>query len=514
MVEKVSPDNKNEQWLAAVLDSMTDGIMATDKRARIAFMNRAAEKFTGRSARRAAGEPLRDILHLENPATDKPLRIPTVRSLQAGKRPSEFPRSVCTASTGGKRLVDAVFFPIRGVRGRIDGIIAVIRDVAKVVERERATQDGQRIETIGSMASSIAREFGDYLGTISGHAFSIVDNLLPNTRAHDDARKILETTSYASGLTKRLTSIAAAGSTGEEPEMGPVDLQKVVSDAMDILTPGFAQQLVSFKTRGCESAPFAMADERQLLDCVINLFMNAAEAMPQGGVISVDCSRKTISKDNYIVLRVRDTGCGMPRDVLDRAFEPFFSTDDSGKAVGLGLTVVQNSVQRWGGFVKVRSQPGRGSSFRIFMRKAKSARSRRKATPSGGETLLIVDHRERDRTHAQQILQGAGYTVHAAETAAQFLDLFERYSKDIRVSIVDVFMPGTAGKTLLEKMTKLDPTAQIVMTSGFSRDYVRSYLERGAWDFVQKPLDPDQLLASVRRALSKRTTMLEKSATG
>lgn len=510
----MNPGGKNTQLLASVLNSITDGVIAADKRGTITFLNRAAEKLTGHSARRACGKPLRDALRLADAATEKQVRIPTTRSLQADRKPREFPRLVCTGATGGKHIVDAVFIPIRGVRGRVDGLIAVIRDVSRLIEKERMTQDLQRIEAIGSMAASIANEFGDYLGIISGHAFSIIDNLLPNTRAHDDAKKILETTSYASGLTKRLTSIAAAGSTGEERTVAPVDLQKVTMDAMDILEAGFAQQGISFKLRGCESAPLAMADERQLLDCMINLFMNAAEAMPDGGTITVDCSQKTIAKDDFVVLRVRDTGRGMSRDILDRVFEPFFSSNTSGKAVGLGLTVVRNSVQRWGGFVKARSQPQRGSSFRVFMKKAKSARARRKPTVTGGETLLIVDHRKRDRSHAQDILRGAGYTVHTAETAEQCMELFEKHSEDIKVSIIDVFMPGSAGKTLLKKITELDPTAQIVMTSGFSRDYIRGYLERGAWDFAQKPLDSEQLLTCVRRALHKRSTMLEKSATG
>jgi len=505
---------KDAQWLALVLASITDGVLATDKRGNVVLLNRAAEKLVGLGARRANGAPLREILHLEDPATGKSHRIPTARALQSSRSAAEFPRSICTASSGGRALVDAVFLPIRGPRGRVDGVVAMIRDVSKLAEKERVAQDIQRIEAIGSMAASIAKEFGDYLGTISGHAFSIVDNLLPNTRAHDDATKILETTSYASGLTKRLTSIATAGSAGEKPKVAPVALDRIVTDAVDILEGGFAQQGVSFKVRGCDTAPLAMADEQQLLDCMINLFINAADAMPNGGVITVDSSRKMISREDYVVVRVRDNGRGMSRQVLDRAFEPFFSTNKTGRSVGLGLTVVQNSVQSWGGFVKARSQPNRGSSFRVFMKKAKAARSRKKTPRSGGETLLIVDHREHDRNQAQDILRGAGYRVHAAESAEQCLQLFEKHAKEIRVSIIDAFIPGEAGKILLEKITELDPTAQIVMTSGFSRDYIRGYLERGAWDFVQKPLEPEQLLGSVRRALSKRSTMLEKSATG
>jgi CheY-like chemotaxis protein len=248
------------------------------------------------------------------------------------------------------------------------------------------------------------------------------------------------------------------------------------------------------------------AEPNQLLDCLINLFRNAIDAMPNGGTITIDASEKSENGKRFVILRISDTGSGIPRKYIDRIFEPLFSTKNSGSGIGMGLTVVKNAVESWGGQVKVRSRPGEGATFRIFLPKAKAKPFRRKkpALAMGGETVLVTDDKQDVLAEAAQTLERAGYSVMTATNADECVSLYREHSGKIHLTIVDAVMPGKNGKDVLQEILKLDPTASVIMTSGFSKDYVRSYLQVGAWGFVQKPFDTGQLLSVVRRTLDQR----------
>ena len=173
--------------------------------------------------------------------------------------------------------------------------------------------------------------------------------------------------------------------------------------------------------------------------------------------------------------------------------------------MGLGLTIVETSLRKWDGFVKVRSQPEHGSSFRLFLPKA-VGQAPRKARQSkvGGETALVVDDDIKTRKVFASILREAGYKVHLAADAKQFLETYKKRFDEIDVAIVDLIMPDFDGKEVLNAILDINPTALVIMTSGFSRDYVRGYLERGSWGFAQKPVDSNQLLTTMRRLLDQQ----------
>jgi CheY-like chemotaxis protein len=280
----------------------------------------------------------------------------------------------------------------------------------------------------------------------------------------------------------------------------------VVRKSVNSINSIVGKRKIDLKIRNPGQMPHVMADASQLLDCLMNLLVNSVESMSAGGTITIDTVIKIDGNRDFVVLRVRDTGHGMTKEVMERMYEPFFTTKEPGSALGLGLTVVQSSVRQWKGYIKARSQPEHGASFRVFIPRARMrvAKDTRKSVRVGGETILLVDDDEKMLAEMRSILQDAGYRVFAANSGEECISLYRRHMTEINLSIIDVVMPGKDGKEVLGRILEIDPMALAIMTSGFSRDYVRTYLERGAWGFVQKPYEERHLLSVVRSVLDQK----------
>jgi len=404
-------------------------------------------------------------------------------------------------------LVSALIAPICGYRGAIEGIVVSCRDISEAVLEERMVLDSHKIEAIGNMAGAIAHDFSNWLGVISGHASAVADSLIPRTRPHSEALRIINAAERAGMLVKRLFSVARASNIAGEMKIERVALHEVVSDAIQMMEETFHAKQISFKVRNLETAPDVKADALQFSDCLINLFLNDGDGMPDGGTITIDWSEKVTESKTFVVLRVRDTGVGISRRDLEQIFDPFFTTKDSQSATGLGLTIVKSSLQRWGGSVKVRSQEGRGTSFRLFVPRETAELRKRPAVRAGGETILVVDDQKDLLLEMQGVLEKAGYKVLTANGGNECVSLYRKLMEDIHLLVIDVVMPEKDGKQVLAEILDINPTARIVVTSGFSRDYVRAYLKRGAWGFAQKPIDPPQFLGILRGVLHQKTML-------
>jgi len=495
----------SSDWPTAALMSFPDAVIVTDVRGVIVMANAAAEALLDVAASSLVDRPVREVLSLRRGDGSARVQVPTARSFRKERDGHRMTRLRLGPAEGNDLTVDVLVSPIRGYRGTIEGCLYVVHDVSEELELERLAQDRQKLDAIGGMAGTLAQDFSTWLGVISSHALSISDNLIPKTRAHDASLRIVEAAKHASGLTRRLLNISRASSPDGGKNVAPVDLGKTLTYAVDLAQSTFAGGHISFRVGATDGMPYVMANGDQLLDCLLNLFRNSVDAMPDGGVLTVDMTERTESKKTFVVVRVRDNGAGMSRDVLDRVFEPFYTTKKGHSAVGLGLTVVKGSVEKWGGMVKVRSRAGTGTSFRLFIPKADVEVPRvPKRSETGEETILLVDDKDEVLRDAGDMLKKAGYKVLTARDGDGCIDLYTQHAKRIDLTIIDVVMPGSDGKTVLGKILEVDPSAPVIMTSGFSRDYVRGYLKQGAWLFVQKPLEREMLLESVRSALDQK----------
>ena len=490
-----------------ILQHMPEAVITVDKKWAVSFMNPAAEILTGWTLKAALERNLGEILTLLDADTSEEIKIPSMRAFSRDSVPVVYWNLAMSSTDGNKTPVDAVFTAMKNIHGSATGCLLILTNVSVRNKHEKEFLNRQKIEAIANMAGSLAHDFSNSLAMISGHASSISDNLIPKTRAHEESLRILEAAKRAGNIAKRLISISRIGAVKTNMKIETVALGAIVKEAIKMAEESFESQKISFKIRNLENMPSIMADDRQLLDCLLNLILNSLDAMPDGGTITIDAGEITLRKINYTILRVRDTGCGMSKDVLLHAFEPFFTTKPAGAGAGLGLTVVQSSLGRWGGFVKIRSRPKQGTSVRLFLRKARiqPAREPSRGTKSGLESILIIDDSKALLEKNAAILKNAGYKVHSASCGEEGLQLYKKYADEINLSIIDLIMPGTGGKEILGEILAANPTAQIIMTSGFSRDYVRTSLERGAWGFIQKPFSSDHLLTAVRKILDQES---------
>jgi len=493
-------------WLHQVLEGARCAFVAMGRHGIIRTVMAPSRHLLAVDPAAAAGRPLSSLLTLLDPETRSELKIPTPRAFLRDPTPRHFTRSILVNASGREFVVDAILSPILGDKGRLEGSVLMLQDVGLTVAHERITLDRKMIDAVGSLASSMAHDFGNYLGIISGHASSIAENLIPQTHAHEEALRILTTANQAGDLTKRLLNLAKTSHPEQSAPTGEVNLAEIVADAITVTQNGRSQPAVNFNLRNIHRMQAVQAEPSQLLDCLVNLIQNAQDAIRDGGTITIEAAEKRDNGRRYVSLRVSDTGCGIPREHLGRIFEPFFSTKKSSSALGLGLTVVRNTVEWWGGQVKVRSRPGHGATFTLLLPRAKTQRRHpRKPQPSSGtETILVADDSPSVLAECAAILDAEGYRVLAASSGEECIALYRQNAGAVNLTIIDAVLPGQSAKNALQEILKLDPTAPVIMASGFSRDYVRTHLQVGAWGFIQKPFDAPQLVSAVRRSLDQK----------
>lgn len=359
---------------------------------------------------------------------------------------------------------------------------------------------------ISRLAGIIANELNNWLSIISGHASSIADHLLPRTREHEDSLTIIDAVKHAEALAKRLMTISKAGIDDSAQDCGIINTANIVNEAVSLTKETFAENNIIIEFKESKSPSFVSANPDQLIDCIMHLLFNATDAMQNGGNITVDIINKRHKDKDYVVIRIVDTGMGIPKKIIKDIFTPFFTTKNTKSSIGLGLTVVQSSIHKWNGFIKVSSRMNKGTVFSIFLPAAANTIDKnREKLGTGGETILVVDNNMDTLSNIKKVLTDADYKVHTTNTGKDAISFFNKNSKTIDAVIIDLIMPGTDGKSVLTKILQKEPSINVVIISGFSKDYARGYLERGAWGFVQKPIDPTQLLNVLRRTISPKS---------
>jgi len=393
-------------------------------------------------------------------------------------------------------------------------VMAVVRDMTERKQWERAMREAERLEAVKALAGGMAHNFTNFINVIRGYATSIGDNLLPNTNAHEYAERIVDTTNHALHLTKRIMSVAEVAGETAPARIERVSLDAMLSDITDLVGHQFGARNIRFDRRDRGRMPHVKGDPEQLLDAVMSILLNAVDAMPRGGTITIDSVERRIPRPRmnpaagggtFVGLRIRDDGVGMSKEAARRAFEPFFTTKQGNTSFGLGLTIAQRTMRAMGGWIDLRSRPGAGCTVRLFLPKA--AEPEAAAAPSaavgGRGEVLLVDDRLELLTMMKEALEKAGFAIHTAGDARSGMGLHRQHGGRIAVTVMDHMLPDDGGKRLLEDILERDPAANVIVTSGFSRDYVRGVLPMGAWGFLQKPFEPQRLIGSVRRMLGE-----------
>jgi len=403
---------------------------------------------------------------------------------------------------------------LRDVSGEVVEVVGIWSDVTERVRLEELLRQSQKMEAVGQLAGGVAHDFNNLLTVINGYSDMVLGTLEPDDPNHGLLADIREAGERAAALTRQLLAFS------RKQVLLPhqVALGGVVLGLEKMLHRLLGED-VTLRTDLPAGLPDVQVDPGQLEQVVVNLCVNARDAMPQGGVITLSTSLAEVADEGgapregrrpgrYVVLSVADTGLGMPPEVRSRIFEPFFTTKELGKGTGLGLSTVLGIVEQSGGFLEVDSAPGRGSEFRIHLPAlAPGAESGASACepnrePGGGETILLVEDEPAVRDVALRILRQLGYEVHAAadpRTALEWLGAAE-----IRVDLLltDVVMPGMGGPELAARCRGLRQELQVLFMSGYTDDSIGRYgLDQDTTAFLQKPFSGQELAQAVRRVL-------------
>jgi PAS domain S-box-containing protein len=432
------------------------------------------------------------------------------RAIETGERV----REEVAGEVGGQNCVLELFVePTRNESGLIEGIIGASLDVTAHARLEVQLRQAQRMEALGSLAGGIAHDFNNLLTAILGYCDLALAAAEPGSEVRRDLEEIQHAARSAESLTRQLLIF------GRKSIVQPavLRLNDVVGRVEKILRRVVGEH-VAFDVSLSRDMGFVRADPGQLEQVVMNLVVNARDAMPMGGSLTISTGTAQLDESDVAALgggtpgafdslTVTDTGGGMTPELQSQIFDPFFTTKGPEKGTGLGLATVHGIVRQAGGYVSATSVPGQGSRFTVLLPRvagepdAPARRPEPRTVFSGTETILFVEDNEGIRRLAERALRGCGYTVLPARDAAEALALAEdRATFDLMVT--DIVMPGMSGRVLAEHMLDDRPDLRIVFTSGFTEDsQLLQGIRSGETPFLQKPYTLDSLLRAVRRVL-------------
>jgi CheY-like chemotaxis protein/nitrogen-specific signal transduction histidine kinase len=392
-----------------------------------------------------------------------------------------------------------------------------------LTERRQAEQErdrlraqflqAQKMESIGRLASGVAHDFNNLLTVINGYSQMLLSKLSAGDPFQSNLLHIRKAGERAAGLTRQLL----AYSRKQVLQPCRLDVNRVILEMQPMLERLVGEDVKMRVALGAASAA-VHADPHQLEQVIMNLAVNARDAMPDGGRLRIETADIELDESyvrshpearvgRYVMLAVGDSGIGMDDATRQRIFEPFFTTKESGTGTGLGLSMVQGIVAQSEGWINVSSEPGEGATFKIYL-PALSERAHAAGTPAsvpamgGRETVLVVEDQVEVREYAVKVLEEYGYRVIAAESGEQALLLWKQDHDRIHLILTDVVMPNMSGRELADRVQQIRPGIKVLFMSGYTDDVIlRHGISEEAAQFIGKPFSPEELARRIRSVL-------------
>jgi signal transduction histidine kinase/CheY-like chemotaxis protein/HAMP domain-containing protein len=399
---------------------------------------------------------------------------------------------------------------------------AYVEDITERLSLEAQLRQSQKMESVGQLAAGVAHDFNNMLTIIQGHSGLLLAKSAEKVELLDSAQAIYFASERAANLTRQLLMFSRKNVMQPKPQ----DLREVVTQ-MSKMLQRLLGETITLELRAAADLPLIEADTGMLEQVIMNLAVNARDAMPRGGTLTISTQAVEVTAayvqshpegqpGNYVCLRVSDTGCGMDAPTLARIFEPFFTTKEVGKGTGLGLATVYGIVKQHEGWLQVASEPEKGATFSIFFPATTQPAELKPMHPGpssevrgGRETILVVEDEPVLRDMAHVILEECGYTILEAASGRQALDVWDRHSKEIDLLLTDMVMPeGISGMDLAERLRTANPRLKIIFASGYSMDDLdTSFVREGHAIFLQKPYTHVTLAKAVRDCLDRSSTV-------
>ncbi|MEQ9103538.1 MAG: PAS domain S-box protein [Rhodothermales bacterium] len=492
---------------AALLDKATDAILVRELDHTIVYWNRSAETLYGWTAKEAIGQSIEQLLYSDPTA----FRAATETTLSAGEWSGELDQ---ITQDGREITVQGRWTLLRDGDGRPQSILAINTDITEKKHLEQQFLRAQRMESIGTLAGGIAHDLNNLLSPIMMGV-----DILKDGESDERRLKVIESMRQSVQRGSHLVRQVLSFARGVDGARVTLFLDQVVREVESMVGTSMPRNVRVTRSTALDLWP-VLGDPTQLNQVVLNLALNAADAMPDGGTVTistenveVDAQYAVMNHDvrpgRYVVLEVVDEGIGMTADVQERIFEPFFSTKEVGKGTGLGLSTVLGIVRSHGGFMNVYSEPGRGSTFHVYLpvqgdgTATEAPDEVTESFPRGnGEQILVVDDELSILTITRHTLETYGYRVITAEDGAQAIGLYAMNRQSVALVITDMRMPAMDGSALIKAVRRMDETAKIIASSGlYGSGNVAKATSAGVGHFLEKPFTAGRLLTLVREVL-------------
>ncbi len=513
VMRDITERKKTEEQIAeqaALLDKTQDAIMVSDLEGKVLFWNKGAELMYGWTREEALGRVVRDLIYKEQGKGAENARL----VLEKGDFSNEF-----EAITKDRRTltVAARRSLIRDDEGRPKAIIAITTDITEKKKLESQYMRAQRMESIGTLAGGIAHDLNNILAPIM---MSI--DILKSTSDSPETQQILETIGISAKRGADIVRQVLTFARGVEGEKIEVQPKHLLRDLENIIKDTFPKN-IRLRFSIPRDTWTILGDPTQVHQVLLNLCVNARDAMPHGGDLTVGVENCVLDEQyaamnieaepgRYVKISVTDSGTGIPPGILERIFDPFFTTKELGKGTGLGLSTVMTIVKSHEGFINVYSEPGKGTTFRVYlpaMESSSEARTRQTQSlspPRGhGETILVVDDEASILTITSETLQTFGYRVLTATDGAEAVAIYSEHKNEIAVVLTDMMMPVMDGTAAIHALMKINPAIRIIAASGLdANDGKANASEAGVKHFLMKPYTAATLLKTMRATLDEK----------
>ncbi|MFQ5795878.1 MAG: response regulator [Candidatus Bipolaricaulia bacterium] len=384
------------------------------------------------------------------------------------------------------------------------------------VELEAQLRQAQKMEAIGQLAGGVAHDFNNLLQAILGYTQLAMDGFSPEEKRYKDLEQVHKAAKRATALTRQLLAF------GRRQVLQPVDLDlnQVIADLVKMLHRVIGEHIELNVIPGYD-LDTVHVDPGQIEQMLVNLCINARDAMPNGGKLIIETENVLINSaylethpwakpGRHILLTLTDTGDGMPPEILEHIFEPFFTTKEEGEGTGLGLSMVYGIVKQHNGYIDVYSKPRQGTTFKIYLPAvecpAETGGENIAVLPSGGlETILIAEDEEIVRDLTVRVLEQAGYAVLTVTDGEEAVNVFEANADTIALALLDVVMPKRSGREVYDRIRVIKPEVRVLFSSGYSAHIRPDFVLEGGLQLIQKPYSSDELLRKVREILDETT---------
>jgi len=506
---------KSEEKYRGIIEAITDGYHEADLKGNITFCNDYLCAIVGCTREQFLGTSYRELM---DEANAQEVLSSYNRVFRTGKAEQAL-QFVFTRPDGAKRDVSASVSLVRSPNGKPSGFRGIMRDVTEQKRLQEKLHQASKMEAIGRLAGGIAHDFNNLLTAVLGYANVLMQQLPHESRHQEKLIQIVRAAERAAGLTKQLLAFSRK----QLLDVRVLDLNEVISGLEEMLRRLIGED-IELTTVYAGDLGTVRADVGQLEQILMNLVVNSRDAMPDGGELSIETANVVLDEQYarkhtevtagpYVLVAVSDTGIGMDSATLARIFDPFFTTKAKGVGTGLGLSTVYGIVKQHHGHVAVYSEPGRGTTFKVYLPRASAVLEREDQTvtqeprPVGNETILIVEDAEVVRDLVGEVLGMLGYLALKAADPHEALRISDTHIGPIHLLLTDVVLPHMDGRSLHRRIVSTRPDMKVMYMSGYTDNFIvhHGVLDRGV-HFIQKPFSVDNLAKKVREALDSPGT--------